>query len=124
MESKADHSTIPSQETGEVIPLSGRLTLRDARAICARLREAMAGSNRITIDIQDLKSLDVAVVQLLLAARKSAEQQHKSLSIYPLPSEALQTILIESGLAGHGGDDGERRDAFGLASNFKERQDA
>lgn len=73
------------------LSLCGELTIRNAAALHAQLREALdAGCHELLLDAVD--DCDSAGVQLLLAARRSLQEQGLPLVIRA-PSPALRECL-------------------------------
>lgn len=95
MSGKAERASIGERVK---IPLEGNLGLRDAKRVCAVLREAIAGCDPVEIDIGGLTGLDVSIAQLLLAARNSAQRQSQALFISGTWAPACRDALIMAGL--------------------------
>jgi len=65
--------------------------LRDA------LRQALAGSSGLTLDLSAVDSCDFSIIQLLCSARRSAEQAGKRLAITAL-SEGARRACADLGI--------------------------
>ncbi|MDB5600428.1 MAG: hypothetical protein JWN71_2472 [Xanthobacteraceae bacterium] len=80
--------------------LVGPLTVRTATQIHARLLEAIRSQPSISIDCSAATEVDLSFIQLVLAARNSAEAAGKSLSLAAPASGALLERLSQAGLVG------------------------
>lgn len=60
-------------DTDATVRLDGELTVEEARALQFALRTALLRSRRLTIDAAALTRIDVAALQVLLAAARSAQ---------------------------------------------------
>ena len=78
--------------------LSGRLTIVEAEAVREGLAEVLAGCQSLSLETAGLEAVDVAGLQLLIAARRSAERAGKSLRLAATAEGALLTALIGAGL--------------------------
>lgn len=85
---------------GLQIPLEGNLNLREASQLCSKLCTALEGFDSLEIDIAGLTGIDISIVQLLLAARKSAVRRGKTFSLSGTPTEPVRTFLAGVGLMG------------------------
>jgi len=61
-----------TQEETMVVTLEGALGLRDAETLAVRLKEALAAGGAVEVDVAAISEIDVAGIQLLAAAQKSA----------------------------------------------------
>lgn len=88
-----------------VISFSQAATIRQADDIAAQLGQALAQADSIEIDCSALTEVDFAFIQLIIAARKSAEAAGKRLALSaPARGELLRAVAI-CGL-----DDGPQRE--------------
>ncbi|MBF0563088.1 MAG: STAS domain-containing protein [Alphaproteobacteria bacterium] len=96
------------------VALSGRLTINEAETVRDDLLRGLAGCRRLTLDTAELDAVDVAGLQLLIAARRSAAQTGKSLRLAAEPEGALLAALIAAGfrVAGDTGQPDAGQDAF------------
>ncbi|EHR69731.1 anti-anti-sigma regulatory factor (antagonist of anti-sigma factor) [Burkholderiales bacterium JOSHI_001] len=83
-------------ETTPVLALDSDLTIHHAAELKDRLLAALAAGTRC-LDLRDVGECDSAGVQLLLAARRSAQQQGHTLSLAPV-SEPVREVLQRYGL--------------------------
>lgn len=81
---------------GRVV-LSGALTLRTIEATHATLRDAIAKHPVVEIDCTGATEFDLGVLQLLLAARKSAQAADKTLALSAPATGALRDALLRGG---------------------------
>lgn len=72
-------------------------TLRTIDATCAALRDLLAQHANVEIDCSAVDEADLTLVQLLLAARKSAQQSGKCLALTAPISGSLRDALARSG---------------------------
>jgi anti-anti-sigma factor len=79
------------------LALDGELTIQQAAAVRERLLAALAAGLRC-LDLGQVSECDSAGVQLLLAARKSAEDAGLPLTLAPV-SEPVREVLVGYGLA-------------------------
>jgi phospholipid transport system transporter-binding protein len=82
--------------TAPALVLTGELTIGEAAAQHEKLRDALA-AGQCRLDLAGIEACDSAGVQLLLAARRSAQAQGLVLSI-DAPSAAVQESLQRYGL--------------------------
>jgi len=92
--------------------LEGSQTVRTIEATYDKLRGELSRCDAVVIQGGAIDELDLSLVQLLLAAKRSADRAGKSLTLAPPFSEKLRAALDNSGiLAGPGGS--AHRDFFG-----------
>jgi anti-anti-sigma regulatory factor len=87
---------------GPRVVLGGDLTLKDTREVRAQLLDALAGGNDVDIDVGGLTGIDAGMLQVLVAARKSAERDGTRLAIDAATSGPLTAALVSSGLVAAG----------------------
>jgi ABC-type transporter Mla MlaB component len=83
-------------EPGRLV-LDEPLTMRAAEALQTRLREMIDRHSVVEIDCSAATEIDLSFVQLLLAARLSAQKAGKTVNIAALPAGALLDILTRGG---------------------------
>jgi anti-anti-sigma regulatory factor len=105
---------------GPRVALDGDLDLRRARDIRALLQDALIDRAAVEIDVSGLTGIDVGVLQLLISARKSAEQHGMKLSLDARSSTALQAALVSAGLVGPDGKARTPEEAFWFGGNGSE----
>ncbi len=81
----------------QIFPLAGSLGLRDAARLSAELAEALAQPGPLTIDCSGLGDVDLAIVQLLVAAHKTAAATGKPLTLVSPPGGPLAALLVQAG---------------------------
>lgn len=81
------------------VPLEGALGLKAARGIRDVLRQAFDASRSIVVDARAVTGVDISVIQLLIAARHSADREGKSFTLLGDPAGPLATMVAEAGLA-------------------------
>ncbi|MDO8608639.1 MAG: STAS domain-containing protein [Phaeospirillum sp.] len=78
-----------------VIDFSGAATIRHADEIAGRLKQALSSSDRIEVDCTAVTEVDIAFIQLILAARKTAEAAGKTLTLSaPAVGALLEALTI------------------------------
>lgn len=94
-----------------VVLIDGALTIRNAEDVHAKLLKMLSGAGDLVIDVSDADEVDVSFVQLVLAARRSAREQGRALSLAAPAAGPLREVLVRGGFAasdpafwGHGGD--------------------
>ena len=92
-----------SQDIALCIPLEGKLGLRDVTQVRRYLSDAMSAFNAVEVDIRDIVEADISIVQVLAAARRSAELLGQSLSIVTKSGCAFEATLVKAGFLGAGG---------------------
>ena len=83
---------------GAHVALAGTLGVRDVSNTCERLRGAFEQPGPIEIDLRELTGLDISIVQLLIAAFKSAERLGRDLRLLSDPAGPLHVLLVNTGL--------------------------
>jgi anti-anti-sigma regulatory factor len=81
--------------------LTGEMTLQSADAIHARLLE-MAGQPAVEIDCGGITEADISLIQLILAARASAERSGRTLTLAQPAEGALHDALERGGFLSPG----------------------
>ena len=96
------------------LALSGRLTINEAETVRDELLRHIAGCDKLTIDDGGLEAVDVAGLQLLISARRSAERAGKAVGLATAPDGALLAALTAAGFrsAEDGGQPGAAQDGF------------
>lgn len=90
-----------SQLRGEVrvVDLSGPLTIASMAGCRMRLLDAFQGQRDIVIDCKDATDFDIAFVQVVIAARKLADEHGIGLRLATPTPAALQDIIQRGGFA-------------------------
>jgi ABC-type transporter Mla MlaB component len=83
--------------------LSGEITLQSVDAIHSRLLE-MAGQPVVEIDCSGVTEADLSLVQLILAARASAQKSGRSVVLAQPATGALRNTLQRGGFIGAAAD--------------------
>ncbi|HET8996616.1 MAG TPA: STAS domain-containing protein [Acetobacteraceae bacterium] len=79
------------------IGLHGAMSIRDAGALHTDLVHALSLHTTVHIDGSDLESADLSVIQVLLAAHRSARASGKQVLLHPPPAAALAEVLQRGG---------------------------
>ena len=83
--------------------IEGALTIRTADSALQRLRDLLEQHAAIEIDTSRASELDVSGIQLILAARASAGNAGKTLTVAQPLSEAVHAALVQGGFLDAGG---------------------
>lgn len=87
----------PQQDGTARVVLSGPATIREADAVYAQLVAALQRDADVEIDCTDVSEADLTLVQMLLAARKSADAAGHALVLAGTSGGALQDALRRGG---------------------------
>ncbi len=79
--------------------LSGALGVRDAGQVAENIRDALHGADGLTIETDQLQSIDLSILQILISAHKAAREGGKSLSVAVPQGGAVDAVLRRSGVA-------------------------
>jgi len=87
------------------IRLTGVGSIRNAAEYHNLICEALSAGENLALDIETMEEADLAFIQLIISARRSAEERGLSLSLTcPAPEAILQT-LERGGFIGPAPDD-------------------
>jgi len=81
----------------QTVHLAGSLSLRDAARLAPELQQALAGPGPLVIDCTNLIDVDLSVVQLLVAAHKTAAAAGTPLRLLAPASGPLPALLRQAG---------------------------
>jgi anti-anti-sigma factor len=84
--------------TGSAIALSGDLSIEGAAELRAALARYVAQAPEITFDLSAVTSADACTLQLLIAAKHSADATGKTLKLSGI-SEAVSSACADIGLS-------------------------
>jgi ABC-type transporter Mla MlaB component len=79
------------------VTLEGDLSLRHVEPVRGRLLEALSRHDAVTVDCQAVTGADLGLIQLLIAAQKSAQVAAKTLTLAQPVSGALREALARGG---------------------------
>jgi|HubBroStandDraft_1064217.scaffolds.fasta_scaffold57502_3 ABC-type transporter Mla MlaB component len=79
------------------IRLDGALTVRGVESVHADLAAALQQHAMVIVDCSAATEVDLSVIQLLLAARRTAQRGAKTLSLAGADNTALRTALLRGG---------------------------
>lgn len=105
--------SVDNPQTCRVV-FDGVQTVRNIQAAYDRLTEAIAEYQTIEVDCDGISELDLSLIQLLLAAKRSADKSGKSLSLAAPAAGKLRSALDRAGFLGPGKNDSNHADAFWL----------
>lgn len=80
------------------IEFSGALGLRDVHAVRDTLLEALGGQAAVEIDAGELTEIDVSIVQVLIAAQKTARARGTRFHVIASPEGPLRAVMFRAGL--------------------------
>jgi anti-anti-sigma regulatory factor len=87
------------------ITLSGAGSIRNTTQYHALLSEGLSTETDLALDLRGMEEVDLAFIQLIVAARRSAQARGLSLTLsHPAPDPILQT-LERGGFIGPAPDD-------------------
>lgn len=92
-----DYLDIDEDRTLSVLDLHGSLTIREVDDLRARLIEALDAARELSIRCSDAIAVDLSAVQILIAARRSAEARGIRLTIAGPPGPAMADALQRGG---------------------------
>jgi hypothetical protein len=81
------------------IALAGTPSLRDSAEIAGRLRSALSEHDEVVVDLQEVTSADIGILQVLVAAERTAVAGGKTLRVAGADKGAMQSLLLNAGLA-------------------------
>jgi len=92
-----------SRSSPHPLRLSGDLSLRTISELKAELGAAVAGYDAIVVVTDAVESVDVAVLQLLASAARTAAERGRTLSLTASPGSPMARALVAAGfVAGDG----------------------
>ena len=80
------------------VALTGSLGLKDAVRLHAELLAALEASQSVVIDATGLREADISIVQLVIAAQKTASAAGKTLTLNAGKDGVLAQLLTKSGI--------------------------
>jgi anti-anti-sigma regulatory factor len=90
-------------DSSHILQITGDASLRNAQDIATQLRQALAGHSTITVVTDAVTSIDVSILQLFVAARKSALAAGKTLILRAPADGPLRRLLVQAGFVGTDG---------------------
>ena len=81
-----------------VLDFAGAQTLRQAEETLEKLRGALAQASEVLLDCSRLDEVDLSFIQLVLAARRSADRDGKILGLIAPAKGALLKALDTAGI--------------------------
>jgi len=88
---------LETTDQGVAVRLVGEITLAEAAALKAILVEALDARSAV-IDCTNLEAVDVAVLQLLLAAKRVAQKRGTTFQFSDSPQSTLASYSAAAGL--------------------------
>jgi anti-anti-sigma regulatory factor len=102
-----------AQDSGP-LTLPDSATIRTIEAIRAELLAMIERQGAVAVDCARLAEADLSLVQVLLAARKTARRVGKTLTLAQPASGALRDVLLRAGFLSAAGHPPKEDDAFWL----------
>jgi anti-anti-sigma regulatory factor len=93
------------------VALRGTFGLRDAPGLTEQLAQALSTQSKVVVDAVELEQADISLLQVLAAARNTAESTGRSLRLAAPRGGVLAQLVMRAGLAA----------ADGAARTAKER---
>lgn len=87
------------QTKARSLELEGDLRPRDASALHEALLVALSGEDEILVDARRVTSLDVSILQVLIAADIAAEKLGRAITLLRVPEGAVEATFARAGLA-------------------------
>lgn len=78
------------------IELKGSVTIRQVSELYAEVKEAVSAGNLISFDLAEIKAVDAAALQLLIAGSKHTHSDGSGVEFIDLP-ESLIELFQENG---------------------------
>ena len=88
-----------SSDSAFVLSLTGSLTTPRAEAIHAEVFAVLSGHSSVTIDCSNASEMDVAFIQILVAANRFASQSGRTVALASPPSGLLAETLNRCGFS-------------------------
>ena len=85
-----------------VLDFAGVQTVRQAEETLGKLRDALSQANEILLDCSHLDEVDLSFIQLVLAARRSADRDGKILGLMAPAQGTLLKALDTAGILAGG----------------------
>lgn len=82
------------------IHFSGVQSLRTVATLRATLLQALESERPLEVDLSDIDDADIGVLQLLIAAERSAFESGRTLHFYVKADTAMGRLLVSSGALG------------------------
>lgn len=98
-----------------IVRLCGDLSIGTIEAVHTLLPDVLARAATVAVDAGQLRSVDLAGIQLLIAGRRDAERAGKLFYLAEAAGGALREALVVAGLVADGGGEAGWVDAFWLA---------
>jgi anti-anti-sigma factor len=76
------------------LSIEGELTVFTVHALKERLLAALSQSSTLQIDLSGVSEVDGAGIQLLLAAKREAQQRDGSVSLIAPPPQVLEALAL------------------------------
>jgi anti-anti-sigma regulatory factor len=86
-----------------IVVVSGDMTIQNAGEIRNLLLEAFSGGEGVCLEMDKVTGVDLAGLQLLCAAHRSAMTDKKHFSVSGMDIEALKSVVRDAGFPRHSG---------------------
>ena len=87
---------------GATLHLHGELTVQEAGRVRIELLDSLARADRVEIDLSSVTAADIAGLQLLCAAHKTAAARGKTVLLLRMPASVEEAVAV-AGFGRHEG---------------------
>jgi len=94
---KSARATEEAGSRAQLVKLGGSQSLRTAAALRGSLLQALEGQGTIAVDLDDIDDADVATLQVLIAAERSAREAGRQLRFISAADSAIGRLLLTVG---------------------------
>lgn len=91
-------------QNSSIIVIGEKAGIKEAADLHSRIDCSLKDCSVIEIDCSETKDFDLTFVQILLAARKTAEKNGKAFRLAPSAPDALLRLLERGGFTGGAGE--------------------
>lgn len=92
------HISISDKSNSLEIRISGELNIRDCEELAEKIKESKLSDAPLTIDVSDIRKIDIANIQLLIAATRSSTATSNSISVSGMDGSAFHDEVRRAGL--------------------------
>ena len=104
-----------ARSAGTTLSFDGALSLADANNVRTSLIAALQAHDLVVLECNALREVDLSFIQCVLAARRSAVDQGKSLALAAPADGSLREALLRGGFLSAPGADAHPDEAFWMA---------
>jgi ABC-type transporter Mla MlaB component len=89
------------KEGAKTVVASGPMTVATANKMKAVLVEALGSADAVTVSLENIAGVDVAFLQLLCSAHRTAAEGGKTLTVTGTDREPVASLLRQAGFLRH-----------------------